>query len=157
MKNLAKYLIAGSMLTIPSTGNSLFMVMSPMEPRDEIADSIMVLSSNSYNDRMWHLTNSGPSDVRFYSAATGATSREIIFDDSTKRQLAPHIYQSESRTESLYEIIIQPQDTWESIAEDLQCYEPGATIDEVVKQSFEGNPRVLNLEPGEQLFYIAQK
>lgn len=72
-------------------------------------------------------------------------------------EITPNIFLSESVTERRYDIRIQPQDTWESLTEDIQYFEPETTIDKVVAQSFERNPLVLNLELGEMLFYFAKK
>ncbi len=63
----------------------------------------------------------------------------------------------ESVDETKYQINIKPEDTWESLTEDLMVYEPNVTIDELVKQASENNPLCLNLHPGEMLIYIVDK
>ncbi len=51
-----------------------------------------------------------------------------------------------------YCLTIRPEDTWESLTQELQKYQCGITIEEVIEQAY-NQPRVLNLVPGERVVY----
>ncbi|MBS3118181.1 hypothetical protein J4417_00680 [Candidatus Woesearchaeota archaeon] len=63
----------------------------------------------------------------------------------------------ESAEETRYEIRIEPEDSWESLTEDLMIYEPDITIDKLVGQASKNSPLCLNLRPEEILIYIVKK